>query len=288
MKGIASACGSATIINAIALGRGAAFAIDVRVESTVELEEEKSQIVGEVGDASEDPTLIETCVKEVLDFYGVSDKYGGKVRTTTHLPVAVGLSSSSAAANATVLATSIALGEQIEPEEAINLGIEAAFDAGTTITGAYDDASASYYGGGTITDNEERKLLKDFEIDPELNILIFLPYRQSYTVEMDEGKAKIISRQVEVAHEEALSGNIFGAQTLNGLLYSSILGYDSKPALEAIENGALSAGLTGTGPGIVAICEDDKVENIKNVWREYECDIMITNPSEEGARREDE
>lgn len=288
MKGVASACGSATIINAIALGKGGAFAIDVRVKSTVDLDEDEDEIVGKVGGTSEDPTLIETCVEKVLDFYGVLDKYGGNVETTTRLPIAVGLSSSSAAANATVLATSIALGKEIEPEEAINLGIEAAFDAGTTITGAYDDASASYYGGGAITNNHEKKLLKKFKIDPELNVLIFLPYEHSYTTEIDETKAKIISEQVELAHKEALSGNFFGAQTLNGLLYSSILEYDTKPALEAIENGALCAGLTGTGPAIVVVCEDDKIDKIKDVWKEYECDIMITRPSEEGARKENE
>ncbi len=288
MKGVASACGSATIVNAISLGKGAAFAIDVRVESSVELNEDEGEIIGEVGDTSEDSTLIETCVEKVLDFYGVSEDYGAHVSTTTLLPIAVGLSSSSAAANATVLATSIALGEQIESEKAINLGIEAAFDAGTTITGAYDDASASYYGGGTVTNNQERELLKKFKIDSELKVLIFLPYQQSYTVEIDEKEAKIMSEQVEIAHEEALSGNYFGAQTLNGLLYSSILGYDPEPALEAIKNGALSAGLTGTGPAIVAVCEDDTVGKIKDVWKKYECDIIVTRPSLEGARREDE
>ncbi len=288
MKGIASACGSATIVNAIALGKGAAFAIDVRVEATVELEGGKNDIIGKVGDSSEDSTLIETCVEKVLDFYDVSEDYGASVSTTTSLPIAVGLSSSSAAANATVLATSIALGKEIEPEEAINLGIEAAFEAGTTITGAYDDASASYYGGGTVTNNEKRELLNRFEINPDLNVLIFLPYQKSYTIEMDTEKAKIISEQVEIAHEEALAGNYFGAQTLNGLLYSSILEYDTEPALEAIKNGALSAGLTGTGPAIVALCEDEEVEKVKDVWQEYECDIIVTEPSLEGARKENE
>ena len=43
-KGIASACGSATVINAISNGVGSAFAIDLRVKSTVELNDEMSEM----------------------------------------------------------------------------------------------------------------------------------------------------------------------------------------------------------------------------------------------------
>lgn len=282
MRGTSSACGSVTIINAISTGKGAAFAIDLRVHSTVDLEEGCEEVSGKVDDSPEDTLLIETCVERTLDFFGV-ENYGGEVKTTADLPIAAGLSSSSAAANATVLATASALGKELESEVAIKLGIDAAFEAGTTVTGAYDDASASFYGGGVITDNRERKILKRFSVDPDLSVLIFLPPEKSYTSESDFRRTELISELVEIAYEEAFSGNLYGAQTLNGLLYSSVLNHDPLPAVEALEAGALSSGLSGTGPSIAAICEKEKVDKVKEKWIARPGDVIETRPSEKGA-----
>lgn len=282
MKGKASSCGSATIINAIATGKGAAFALDLRVNAEVELVEGEDRIEGNIRGYSDDPLLIETCVKKVLEYYG-EDHYGGVVKTTSDLPVAVGLSSSSAASNASVLATASALGEDIPAEKAINLGIEAAFDVDVTVTGAYDDASASFYGGAVVTDNEERRILEKFSMDPGLSVLIYLPPEKSYTSDVDIDRLKLISELVESAHEEAISGNLMGALTLNGLLYSSVLDQDPRTALDAIESGAEAAGLSGTGPAVVALCERGKVDKIKNRWKEKAGEIIVTRPSLEGA-----
>ncbi|MBS3815615.1 MAG: shikimate kinase [Hadesarchaea archaeon] len=288
MKGIASACGSATIVNAIASGKGAAFAIDLRVNAKVELSKESQEINGIVGETGEDSKLIENCVERVLKKEEVSSDYGAQIKTTAELPIAAGLSSSSAAANATVLATFAALNKEPDPLEAVNIGINAAFEAGTTITGAFDDASASYLGGGTITDNEKRGILKRFNIKPDLKILIYLPPKKSYTQKIDVEKTKLLSEIIETIHQKALNENIYGAQTVNGLIYSSVLGYDPEPALEALEAGAESAGLTGTGPGIVAITKENKIEEIMDFWNSREGRIIETKPSVEGARIENE
>ena len=154
MKGVASACGSATVINAIATGKGAAFALDLRVRGEVELTNEPGEVIGRVGTTSESPKLIEICARKVLENLKLEKKYGARIKTTSDVPIAVGLSSSSAAANAVILATFAALGEIPSPKTIINLGIDAAFEAGTTITGAFDDAAASFHGCGVITDNK--------------------------------------------------------------------------------------------------------------------------------------
>ncbi|MFP4005407.1 MAG: shikimate kinase [Candidatus Hadarchaeia archaeon] len=282
MRGKASACGSATIVNAIASGKGAAFAVDLRIYSEVELSEKEVGVTGEIEDSSEDPLLIECCVEKVLEHYGM-EELGGVVRTSSELPTAVGLSSSSAAANATVLATASALDKDISPETAIELGVEASLDIGVTVTGAYDDASASFYGGAVVTDNDSMEILEKFSVDPSLSVLIYIPPEKSYTSDVDTERIELIGELVDSAHEEALSGNTFGALTLNGLLYSSVLDQDPDVALEALKAGAEAAGLTGTGPAVVALCEGEKVDKIKNRWKGKAGDIILTRPSSEGA-----
>jgi len=287
VRGIASACGSATVVNAIASGKGAAFAVDLRVRADVELTHEAGEIVGQIaGEPSEPTDLIEICVRRVLQRFKLLRTYGAKIKTTSYVPIAVGLSSSSAAANATVLATFAALGKKPSPNVALNLGIDAAFEAGVTITGAFDDAAASFFGGGVVTDNLKRRILKRFRVDPKLDVLIYVPPSKLHTSRVDVSRTKPLAKFVDIAHRYALEGNIFGALTLNGLLYSSALGHDVTVAFDAMKAGALAAGLTGTGPAVVAIAKPNNVEYIKEAWRGRPGMVILTKPTVDGARLE--
>jgi shikimate kinase len=108
MEGRAAALGAGTVLNALATGTGAAFGIDVETRATVTLDPDADDVRGEIAeDPDADTALIERCVALATDRWG--DGEGGTVRTDSDVPLAAGLKSSSAAANATVLATLDAL-----------------------------------------------------------------------------------------------------------------------------------------------------------------------------------
>ncbi|MDL5504123.1 MAG: shikimate kinase, partial [Candidatus Methanoperedens sp.] len=111
--GYAYAYGAGTIINAIYTWKGAAFGIDLKTEAEVILTDNK-RIIGYMEEGG-DTTLIERSVE--LTLLRFESKTGAKVATKSQIPTASGLKSSSAAANATVLATLDALGEKLEPLE---------------------------------------------------------------------------------------------------------------------------------------------------------------------------
>lgn len=235
-------------------------------------------------DPSESARLIEICAEKVLKHFGLEQTYGARVQTRSKVPIAVGLSSSSAAANAAVLATFAALGRKPKPKLVLNLGIDAAFEAGVTITGAFDDAAASLFGSGVVTDNTKRRVLRRFRLDTKLAVLIYVPPMKFHTSRINMARIKPLQRGVEVAHDQAIRGNVFGALTLNGILYSGALGYDPTIALDALAAGALAAGLTGTGPAVVAIAKPSRVKNIKKAWRGRPGRIIATKPAIQGAR----
>lgn len=283
--GIASACASATVVNAIAAGKGAAFGLDLRLQARVRLTNDR-KISGRIlGQKKESPKLIEICVRKALKNLGM-EKYGAIVETTSEIPVAVGLSSSSAAANATVLATFAACDRKPKPELVLELGIESAFEAGVTVTGALDDAAASFYGCGVITDNLKRRILKKFKVDPRLVVVIHVPPVKFYTSKVNPESLHHIRRPVQSVHRMAMRGEVWKALTINGLLYSTALGHDPMIAIEAISKGAVAAGLTGTGSATVAVAEPDKVVDIVKAWRGWRGRILITRPAVEGARVE--
>jgi shikimate kinase len=277
--------GAATIINAIATGKGAAIGVDLWTKAVVTLTDEPGTVkVKILSDSSENPVLAEKTVEYVLKHFGLEKEFGAKVETRSNIPVARGLKSSSAAANAIVLATTAALERSLEDVAVVKLGVEGAMDAKVTITGAFDDACASYFGGVVITDNLERKIVKRFEIAEAPVVLFYVPAKKTYTADSDVKRMKIMASVVKIAYREALNGNYWVALTLNGLIFSSALGYDSSPAVDALTAGAYASGLSGTGPAVTAIVPEDKVDLVKEVWQKREGEILEARINQEKAK----
>lgn len=277
--------GAATIINAIATGKGAAVGVDLWTKAKVELTNEPGIIEGKiVPEKTENPVLIEKTVKRVFRYFGLEEKFGAKVETLSNIPIARGLKSSSAAANAIALATVAALDKKLDDITIVKLGVDAALDAKVTITGAFDDACASYFGGAVVTDNIKRKIVKRFKLSENLTVVFYVPSKKVYTVDSNVRRIKSIAPLVKIAYKEALKGKNWTALTLNGLIYSSVLGYNPSIAIDALMAGALGAGLSGTGPAVAAIVSDEEKDLVKKAWQKYEGEILEAKINHEKAK----
>lgn len=276
--GKAIAFGAVTIVNAISCGLGAALGVKLWTEATVKLTYYPGVIRGSIiSDPKEDTQLIVSTVKRIFEYFNVENIYGAKVETRSNIPVARGLKSSSTAANAIALATCSALNENVEDLTLINLGIDAAIDANVTITGAFDDACASYFGNIVITDNRSRTILKKISVEKDkYKVLIHVPAEKQYTANVNVADMREISREVEAIHREALSGNYWTAMTLNGIAYSAVLNFNPKIAIKAISKGAIAASLSGKGSATAAIVPKIKVKNVRRIWRKFNGTIITT------------
>src|SRR5207245_2184183 len=97
----------------------------------------------------------------------------------------------------------------------------------------------------------------------DYKILIRVPSRKTPTRQLDRTRFAPIRRISELAYSEASNGHIWDALTLNGLALSSILGEDPRPALSAIEAGAYGAGLSGKGPAIAAVVDENQLKPVR-------------------------
>ncbi|MDD3317799.1 MAG: shikimate kinase [Methanosarcina sp.] len=263
LEGYACASGAGTIINAIATWKGAAFGIDLKTFAKVELSECETEVSGFIEEMPEgDARLIERSVEMTLERFGL--ELGGTVSTRSEIPLASGLKSSSAAANASVLATLRAIGETLQPLEIVRLGVKAAKEVGITITGAFDDACASFFGGIVITDNRGMELLRREEFDSK--VLIFAPATRAFSADTDVKRSRLIAPYVEIAYELALEGNYEQAMTLNGFLYCGALGFSTEPLLRALECGVKGVSLSGTGPSYVALVQSEQAKELRSIW----------------------
>jgi shikimate kinase len=306
MKSAALCHGAATIVTAFASGKGAAYGIGLENRTTVELNTSgivESAVNGVDGVGTE---LAQAAIKRVLDRFG-GDFTGAKVVTESDIPHGAGLKSSSVAANAIVLAAVGAIasergevsgrrmsktrsdqeiyvdGQRVSDEEMIDIGIDAAFDARVTVTGALDDASAAYFGGYTLTENLKRRIVYRGGMEETLKALILVPEGSISSGSISTDSVKPFSKEIDLIWEQARAGRVYQAITLNGLVHCSAFGQSPQPAIKALAAGALAAGLTGTGPATVALTRDDGAA-IREAWEPFEGKIMETAPNNKKAR----
>ncbi len=284
-KATAIAHGAATVVNAIALGKGAAFGVDLWTKAEVKLTEEPGVFKAKItSDTRESTVLIEKTASRVLQKFSLDKKFGAKIRTWSNIPIAKGLKSSSAAANAVALASVAALGKTLDDLEIVKIGVEAAFDSKVTVTGAFDDACASFFGGFVITDNMSREVISKLPFDEDLIVLFQVPPEKAYTADSNVMRLQAIKPLVEVAYKEALAGNVWEALTLNGLIYSSASGYNPTLAIDALAAGAVAAGLCGKGPAVTAVTTEDRVDAVKEALQKYSGEILQAHLNHEKAR----
>jgi shikimate kinase len=166
----------------------------------------------------------------------------------------------------------------------VKLGVEASLRAGVTLTGAYDDACACYFGGLIVTDNVHRRILKRYKPKDHFRVLIHVPNRKKYTSEVDRASLRKFKPLIQLAHREALSGNYWNSMTLNGLVYCKAFDYDTRPVREALDEGAIAAGLTGKGPAVAAIVPRAKVKHVLCAWDSLPGRIIETSLSFQKAQ----
>lgn len=285
MKKIVRSPGSATIINAIATGFGSAFGIGLDIICEAKSMPDSINCSNDVG---ADTSLMELCVEKVFDYYNIDkEEFGIDIKTKSNLPMASGLSSSSASSNAIVKATSLVICDefdlkQLDDLEIINMAIDASLDAGVTITGSFDDATASYFGGVVVTDNKNRKFIINEKME-DYPILVYMPNFYSKSGDSDPERMKLLSPLVETAFGFAKQKEYFKALTLNGLIYSATLGFDSTIAIDALEAGAIASGLSGTGSSFVAVVDNDVIDDVEESWGKYEGKVIRTKVDNDGC-----
>ncbi len=285
MKETVRSPGSATIINAIATGFGSAFGIGLDIKCVAKTTDNSITCSNDVG---ADNSLMELCVKKVFNHYDVDEnEFGIDLKTKSSLPMASGLSSSSASSNAIVKVVSSIVSEEFNLKplsdlEVINMAIDASLDAGVTITGSFDDATASYFGGVVVTDNKNREFIIKEKMD-EYPILVYMPNFYSKSGDSNPARMKLLSPLVETAFSFAKQKDYFKALNLNGLIYSATLGFDSTIAIDALESGAIASGLSGTGSSFVAVVNEDSIDDVKETWNKYDGNVLETKVDNVGC-----
>ena len=264
--------GAISIVNAIATGKGAALGISKKVN--VEMETSHGNgIVIEIQNRPMKSRLINRVIQKIVPKSELS-KTKLRISLDSEIPTGYGLKSSSAISTAVAMASAKLFKPQMNDIEILNVGVDASIETKVSLTGAYDDACACYYGGFVVTDNYKRKIICSEHCQTDISAIIFIPKsRKRGNVK----KLGTLSSVFEEAWNIAKGSDYWNAMKINGLATSIILNSDPKIIFKLIEEGALGASVSGNGPSIAAIAKKNILPKLAKIFSSLEGNTMIAS-----------
>ena len=264
--------GAVSIVSAIATGNGATLGIDTFVKTRLETKKGSGIYI-----SSDNKTISSRLINKVIE-NTVTKKQLEQTRFEldfqSNIPTGYGLKSSSSISTAVSMACSKAFDKKLTDKEILNIGVKSSIQTKVSITGAYDDACACYYGGFNVTNNHKKNLVFRRQAPNNLQAIIFLPkIRKRGNIK----KLKNFKFAFEKAWELAKNGDYWNAAILNGLATSSILNSNPELIFRLIQKGAIGATISGNGPSIVAITKKDYNSDIKEEFLSLDGNIIISN-----------
>jgi shikimate kinase len=260
-----------SVVNALATGKGATIGIGIPCRVEVSLFTDKKPHLIVESKVRDPHHLVKTCIDYALSEIGKRLSSIGelKVRIDSKIPPAVGLKSSSAVSVAIVKAVFELFNIMKEQKSILKFSCQASKDSGASLTGAYDDAAGCLLGGLAVADNPRFRLLKQSPLPRNLAGLveILIPPQTRYTSSVDRAVYFKMRKESLTAFKLVLKGEIPQAMFSNSLIQCVALGYSIEPVLLAILEGAKAAGITGKGPGVAAICPNERIAlKVRRKW----------------------
>jgi len=231
------ALGGISAVNALGSWYGSSIAVNLKV----------SVKISECDGCEHGDPLIKEVVNYFRKNYGIPNQ---RVEISSEIPPKSGLKSSSAVSTALIGEIAERYGLEVNvPALSAILSIK----AGVSLTGALDDATASYYGGQSFTYNKELKILK-VSNPPEGKAVILMRGFRPKQPRLSEFRK--YGAEFRRAFELAYSGKVYEAIRLNGRLVARIMGYEEEILERAERLGALASGVSGNGPSLFAITKE--------------------------------
>lgn len=262
MTGYGISGGALSIVNAVATGFGAAYGISLSTKAEVR---ESDAVTLRINGAAANPFFAESILSRFRDYTG-SEFSGAEISVVSDIPQSVGLKSSSAAANAIILALADEAGVSLSQSEILRMGCLASLDAGVSITGAYDDAAACLLGGAVFSDNARMTVLKRVFLPEHLTAVIVIP-SAGKALSASFPKERLDAVKSRSIFDAAYDGDIYGAICRNGALVSEALGIEDRVSTIAMSCGAMASGMSGTGPAVGILVEKSALHEFLLAFR---------------------
>jgi shikimate kinase len=268
--GEGEARGGVSILHALGTGKGCS--VGVNLLTRVKLVDRKSK------NFQDEHNLLDSVINcWKAEGFPLPKEYGWDI--FSEVPIGQGLKSSSALACAAIKSLNSASWMNLNDFEIIDLAVKAQKGAGCTITGSIDDTWCAMTEGWKLIDstkNASESVISEGGIENSLCVLIAIRGNRKKDIKLDSFKE--YNALFNKALESVEKREIFEALTTNGMGVAAA--NDDNEAIKicnlSIINGAIAAGITGSGPAICIICYEKEVEILSDVIKRYDMDLIKT------------
>lgn len=255
MTGKGVSHGAITVINAMPMGIGATIGIELKTQAEFIPGGEK-RTVSIVNDPDEDTTMARYCVEKAYKVMNKQEPTGWTLIVNSEIPVSRGLKSSSSACNAILHAVFNEYDFHINPVVLVDHGVSCAKKAKVTVTGSFDDACGCELGGLVITNNSENQIILHRDIET-YDVVLYIPDKKIRKNTLNLEELQKVGTEINAALG-ITEFYPFSAMTMNGRIISKVSEVDNSVAEMALNNGALGAGMSGSGPAIAIVLENGR------------------------------
>ncbi len=268
--GEGEARGGVSILHALGTGKGCS--VGVNLLTRVKLVDKKSK------NLQDEHKLLDSVIKcWKAEGFPLPKEYGWDI--FSEVPIGQGLKSSSALACAAIKSLNSASWTNLNDFEIIDLAVKAQKEAGCTITGSIDDTWGAIAEGWKLIDstkNASESVIIEGDIEHSLCVLIAIRGNRKRDIKVNSFKE--YNTLFDKALESIERREIFEALTTNGMGVAAA--NDDDEAIKicnlSIINGAIAAGITGSGPAICIICYEKEVEKLSDIIKRYDMDLIKT------------
>lgn len=271
VKAKATVHGAISLVNAIAIQKGATLGIELKVEAIIEASPGKG-ITIQSENRSLSSRLINKTIEKIISKKEI-DENKIEVTLNSEIPTGYGLKSSSSISSAVALACAKIFRPKLTERQILLAGVDASIESKVSITGAYDDVCSCYYGGFNVTDNFKRNRASSENAPTNLIAVIFIPKNRKRG---NLKNLKIFSGVFENAWSLAKKGDYWNAMNINGLASAVTLNSDPKIIMDLLEKGAFGASVSGNGPSIAAITKKENESSIKKVFSALDGNVIVS------------
>jgi shikimate kinase len=255
VRGIGTASGAITLVNALPTGIGCAVAISLPVRAEIELRPVEGTAAHRLRiERDSDSELVRETLSRALTRFAPGQFFSGELKVESRVPPQKGLKSSSAVTGAVLQAISNALRRPQAVDGLARFAADIAQEIGLSATGAYDDCLAAVRGGLAFTDNATRTSLRAAPFDFDRRVALWIPPGTHAPSTGFRDRARSRAAEGRAAVEAARAGRWAEAMALNSALVEGLMEYDYREVrAEVLRLGATACGVSGMGPALAAL-----------------------------------
>lgn len=257
-----------TILNAICAKHGAAIGISADIGVSIKHSDHLEF------HTDSDTLLLQSCVNLFEKNFQI--EVNVDISCFSNLPPARGMKTSSAISTSIIQALNQYYKTSISSKDIISFAAEASKNAGVSVTGAYDDAYASFFGGVSFYSLMDHKLISHTSIPEDIlkyEVFLLIPQQMNKKKNISEKLNQINKDLLDKAYSSMMSGDIINAMSYNTAAYSPFL--LQKPSIlnELAMATETDFYLNGGGPSLFSLINPESIVNVseilKNSFSEY-------------------